>query len=221
MANCQSRWLNQKHTVKETLKTLLKNPVIAILRGVTPDIILPVSEVLIDAGFKVIEIPLNSPSALTSIELLAKRFGSETLVGAGTVLTVANVDDAISAGVSLILSPNRNQQVIERTVWHKVVSMPGVATPSEGFEALAMGADALKLFPSDVLGSLSVKAWRAVFPQTTPMFCVGGIDAKNIGCFRSYGATGIGLGSSLYTPSMSLLELADRAKKLLFAWHEK
>ena len=206
--------------MNNALQLILENPIIAILRGVSPGTVLSIGEALIGAGFKVIEVPLNSPSALASIELLSNRFGSDFIVGAGTVLTAAEVDDAVSAGVSLVLAPNCNAKVIARSVHHGVVSMPGVATPSEGFEALALGAHALKLFPSDVLGTSSVKAWRAVFPRATPMFCVGGIDASNIGSFRHAGATGAGLGSSLYTPSISVLDLAERAKKLMAAWQD-
>jgi 2-dehydro-3-deoxyphosphogalactonate aldolase len=202
------------------LTQLLDNPVIAILRGVTPDEVLAVGEVLIGAGFKVIEVPLNSPSAMISIEKLASRFGRDVVVGAGTVLTVTEVDGAVSAGAALILAPNRNVAVIERAVRHGVIAMPGVATPSEGFEALAAGAQALKLFPSDVLGPATIKAWRAVFPKVTPMFCVGGIDADNMGSFCRAGASGVGLGSSLYAPGVSLADLTQRAKILLGAWSQ-
>lgn len=205
--------------MNNALSLLMDNPVIAILRGVTPDKVLAVGEVLIEAGFRVIEVPLNSPSALVSIEKLASGFGSDVLVGAGTVLTVPEVNGAVSAGAALILAPNRNVAVIKRAVRHGVVSMPGVATPSEGFEALAAGAHALKIFPADVLGPATVKAWRAVFPKAAPMFCVGGIAAENMGSFRLGGASGVGLGSSLYVPGISSADLAMRAKDLLAAWH--
>lgn len=203
-----------------SFERLMANPVIAILRGVTPDRVLDVAHVLLDAGFKVIEVPLNSLNALASIEAVAREFGQDALVGAGTVLTVGHVDAAVSVGASLILSPNRNTEVIARTVLHRAVSMPGVATPSEGFEAMAAGAHALKLFPSDVLGPASVKAWQAVFPAGTPMFSVGGIGVENIRTYRLAGATGVGLGSSLYVPGVSLTELALRAQHLLSAWQE-
>ncbi len=219
MADCFGSRVGEARGVSEPLKQLLDCPVIPILRGVTPNEILSVGEVLIDAGFKVIEVPLNSPSALASIELVANRFGADVVVGAGTVLSVSDVDGSVSAGADLILAPNRNVAVIERAVRHGVVSMPGVATPSEGFEALAAGAHALKLFPSDVLGPATVKAWRAVFPKSTPMFCVGGTGIENMGGFRNAGANGVGLGSSLYEPGVSLTTLASRAKSLLAAWH--
>jgi 2-dehydro-3-deoxyphosphogalactonate aldolase len=218
MADCGGGRAGEFNNMSTALKQLLDCPVIAILRGVTPDEVLAVGKVLIDAGFKVIEVPLNSPSAFASIEMLASRFGADVVVGAGTVLSVTDVDGSVSAGANLILAPNRNIAVIERAVHHGVVSMPGVATPSEGFEALAAGAHALKLFPSDVLGPATVKAWRAVFPKSTPMFCVGGIGVENMGAFRNAGANGVGLGSSLYAPGVSLTTLAVRARSLLAAW---
>jgi len=219
MADRRGSGFGARSNMNDSLKLLLENPVIAILRGVTPDEVLAVGEVLIDAGFKVIEVPLNSPSAMASIEKLANRFGTEALVGAGTVLTLTEVDEAVSAGAALVLAPNRNVGVIERAVHHGVISMPGVATPSEGFEALAAGAHALKIFPSDVLGPATVKAWRAVFPKATPMFCVGGLEVENMGSFRNAGASGVGLGSSLYVSGVSLATLAMRAKSLLATWH--
>ena len=200
------------------LQRLLANPVVAILRGVTPDTVLGVAQVLLDAGFRVIEVPLNSPSPLVSIEALAREFGTELLVGAGTVLSPVQVDAVVAAGVGLVLSPNCHLPVIAQTLPHGVLSMPGVATPSEAFAALAAGAQALKLFPADVLGTASFKGWRAVLPTGTPMFGVGGIGADNLASFRLAGAAGVGLGSSLYVPGIGLDELAQRARQLLTAW---
>ena len=200
------------------LQHLLAHPVVAILRGVTPDTVLGVAQVLLDAGFRVIEVPLNSPSPLASIEALAREFGADVLVGAGTVLSPAQVDDVVAAGAGLVLSPNCHAPVIAQTLRHSVLAMPGVATPSEAFAALAAGAQALKLFPADVLGTASFKGWRAVLPKDTPMFGVGGIDADNLASFRQAGAAGVGLGSSLYVPGIGLTELALRARQLLAAW---
>ena len=200
------------------LQHLLAHPVVAILRGVTPDTVLGVAQVLLDAGFRVIEVPLNSPSPLASIEALAREFGADVLVGAGTVLSPAQVDDVVAAGAGLVLSPNCHAEVIAQTLRHGVLAMPGVATPSEAFAALAAGAQTLKLFPADVLGTASFKGWRAVLPKDTPMFGVGGIDADNLASFRRAGAAGVGLGSSLYVPGISLDELAQRARQLLAAW---
>ena len=200
------------------LQHLLAHPVVAILRGVTPDTVLGVAQVLLDAGFRVIEVPLNSPSPLASIEALAREFGADVLVGAGTVLSPAQVDDVVAAGAGLVLSPNCHAPVIAQTLRHSVLAMPGVATPSEAFAALAAGAQTLKLFPADVLGTASFKGWRAVLPKDTPMFGVGGIDADNLASFRQAGAAGVGLGSSLYVPGIGLTELAQRARQLLAAW---
>jgi 2-dehydro-3-deoxyphosphogalactonate aldolase len=200
------------------LQHLLAHPVVAILRGVTPDTVLGVAQVLLDAGFRVIEVPLNSPSPLASIEALAREFGADVLVGAGTVLSPAQVDDVVAAGAGLVLSPNCHAPVIAQTLRHGVLAMPGVATPSEAFAALAAGAQTLKLFPADVLGTASFKGWRAVLPKDTPMFGVGGIDADNLASFRQAGAAGVGLGSSLYVPGIGLTELAQRARQLLAAW---
>ena len=200
------------------LQRLLANPVVAILRGVTPDTVLGVAQVLLDAGFRVIEVPLNSPSPLVSIEALAREFGAEVLVGAGTVLSPAQVDDVVAAGARLVLSPNCHAPVIAQTLCHGALAMPGVATPSEAFAALAAGAQTLKLFPADVLGTASLKGWRAVLPAGTPMFGVGGIGVDNLASFRQAGAAGVGLGSSLYVPGIGLTELAQRARQLLAAW---
>lgn len=201
-----------------TLGILKANPVVAILRGVTPDAVVEVAQVLVDAGFNVIEVPLNSPAALSSIEKIANRLGSGVAVGAGTVLTAAQVDACAQAGATLILSPNMNLCVIRQTIARGMVSMPGVATPTEGFDALDAGAHALKMFPADLLGTASLKAWRAVFPTETALFSVGGIGAQNIRDFRLAGATGVGLGSSLYQPGLPLAELRRRATTLLAAW---
>lgn len=200
------------------LQHLLAHPVVAILRGVTPDTVLGVAQVLLDAGFRVIEVPLNSPSPLASIEALAREFGADVLVGAGTVLSPAQVDDVVAAGAGLVLSPNCHAPVIAQTLRHGVLAMPGVATPSEAFAALAAGAQTLKLFPADVLGTASFKGWRAVLPTGTPMFGVGGIGVDNLASFRQAGAAGVGLGSSLYVPGIGLTELALRARQLLAAW---
>lgn len=194
------------------------HPLVAILRGVTPDTVLDVAQVLLEAGFRVIEVPLNSPQALRSIETIQRVLGQRVMVGAGTVLTTAQVDACAQAGATLILSPNMNPRVIGRSREHGLLSMPGVATPSEGFDAIDAGAHALKMFPADVLGTASIKAWRAVFAPATSFFAVGGIGAHNLREFRLAGATGAGLGTSLYVPGLASDELAARASALLAAW---
>lgn len=201
-----------------SLQHLLAHPLVAILRGVRPEEVLAVGRTLWEAGFRTIEVPLNSPSPLASIAALAAEFGQDVLVGAGTVLSAAQVDEAVAAGAGLILSPHRDLSVIHRTLHHGALSMPGVATPSEAFEALGAGAQTLKLFPADVLGTASFKGWRAVLPPHTPMFGVGGIGVDNLASFRQAGASGVGLGSSLYQPGMPTDALQQRAQALMAAW---
>jgi len=193
--------------------------IVAILRGVKPDEVIEVAHTLVNAGIDIIEVPLNSPSPLDSIAALSREFPSHILIGAGTVLTPEQVDRVADVGARIVLSPNFNAQVVRQSKARGLTSMPGVATPSEGFDALAAGADALKLFPSEVLGVSSIKAWRAVFPPTTPMFSVGGINAENIALFKAAGATGVGIGSSLYSPQIDLAELARRASVLVERWN--
>ncbi len=201
-----------------TARVLQAHPLIAILRGVAPDAVLAVADALLAAGFRAIEVPLNSPQPFLSIERLAKHAGGDATIGAGTVLTPDQVDSAASAGAGLILSPNCQAGVIRRTLERGLYSMPGVATPTEAFAALDAGAHALKLFPADVLGALSIKAWKAVLPKEAGLFAVGGIGADNLASFRLAGAQGAGLGSSLYLPGISLAELGQRASRLLAAW---
>jgi 2-dehydro-3-deoxyphosphogalactonate aldolase len=205
-------------TVNAVASILQEAPLIAILRGVQPDEVLAVADVLLAAGFRGIEVPLNSPQPFLSIERLARHVGAGVAVGAGTVLTVAQADAAADAGAGLILAPNCNPAVIHGAVQRGLYSMPGVATPTEAFAALDAGAHAIKLFPADVLGTASVKAWKAVLPAGTGMFVVGGIGADNLASFRAAGAQGAGLGSSLYVPGLPLDELRVRASRLLAAW---
>lgn len=193
-------------------------PVIAILRGVKPDEALDVGHALFDAGIRAIEVPLNSPQPFTSIRKLADAFGTKALIGAGTVLTADDVDRVADAGGRLVLAPNLDLAVVARTKTRGLLSMPGVATPSEGFAALAAGADAIKLFPAELLKPVVVKAWRAVFPHETAMVAVGGIDIDNIASFKRAGVTGVGVGSALYAPGVTPDELSRRAKALLAQW---
>jgi len=192
--------------------------VVAILRGVKPDEVLGVAEALIEGGLAVIEVPLNSPQPLQSIERLARTVGSQVRIGAGTVLTAADVDRAADAGATLVLAPNFDAAVVQRSVQRGVFSMPGVATPSEGFAALAAGAHGLKLFPAEMLGPPVMKAWRAVFAPGTPMYAVGGVGESNIAAFKAAGASGVGVGSSLYAPGVAHAELTRRTRVLLQCW---
>jgi 2-dehydro-3-deoxyphosphogalactonate aldolase len=192
--------------------------VVAILRGVEPDAVLGVAEALIEGGIAVIEVPLNSPRPLDSIERLARTWGQQARIGAGTVLSAADVERAADAGATLVLAPNFDAAVVQRSVQRGLFSMPGVATPSEGFAALAVGAHGLKLFPGEMLGPPVMKAWRAVFAPHTPMYAVGGVGENNIGAYKAAGATGVGVGSSLYAPGVARTELTRRARALLQKW---
>ena len=201
------------------LDTYLKDlPLIAILRGVTPDEIVPVGRALYDAGFRVIEIPLNSPQPFDSIRRLTAELGEDCLIGAGTVLTEAQVAEVDAAGGRLIVSPNANLAVIRASKAAGLVSAPGVATPSEGFAALDAGADSLKLFPAEQLGPAVVKAWRAVFPKELALLPVGGITPDNMGPYVAAGANGFGLGSALYKPGLSAAQVSANAQAFAAGW---
>jgi len=193
---------------------------IAILRGVKPAEVLAVGRALLAGGVDIIEVPLNSPQPFDSIALLVREFGERALVGAGTVLTPADADRVADAGARLVLSPNFDAAVVQRTKARGLLSVPGVATPSEGFQALAAGADALKLFPAEMLGPAVLKAWRAVFPAGASMISVGGIGEHNLAAFKAAGASGVGVGSSLYAPGVAADEVERRARNLATRWHE-
>lgn len=197
---------------------LHRHPLVAILRGVSPGDVESAGEVLVEAGIRTIEVPLNSPGALRSIERLALRLEGRALLGAGTVLTAAQVDSVEGAGARVVLSPNRDRDVIARAAARGLYAMPGVATVSEAFEALDAGAHGLKLFPADVLGPASFKAWKAVLPADIDLFAVGGVANANLAGFRAAGARGAGLGGSLYTPGMAPDELGRRARTAVAAW---
>ncbi|MDC7828679.1 MULTISPECIES: 2-dehydro-3-deoxy-6-phosphogalactonate aldolase [Pseudomonas] len=201
------------------LDTYLKDlPLIAILRGVTPDEIVPVGRALYDAGFRVIEIPLNSPQPFESIRRLTAELDESCLIGAGTVLTEAQVAEVDAAGGRLIVSPNANLAVIRASKAAGLVSAPGVATPSEGFAALDAGADSLKLFPAEQLGPAVVKAWRAVFPKALALLPVGGITPDNMGPYVAAGANGFGLGSALYKPGLTAVQVSANAQAFAAGW---
>ncbi|UUD62659.1 2-dehydro-3-deoxy-6-phosphogalactonate aldolase [Pseudomonas seleniipraecipitans] len=193
-------------------------PLIAILRGVTPKEIVPVGLALYEAGFRLIEIPLNSPQPLQSISRLAAELGDRALVGAGTVLSVRQVEEVAQAGGRLIVSPNCNPEVIRATRRAGLFSSPGVATPSEGFAALEAGAQVLKLFPAEQFNPSIVKAWRAVFARDIALLPVGGITPAGMAAYVDAGASGFGLGSALYKPGMSAAEVGENAAAFVAAW---
>ena len=194
-------------------------PLIAILRGLTPDEALPVGQALAEAGFRIIEVPLNSPQPLRSIETLARALGDRCLIGAGTVTSAVQVTDVAQAGGRLIVMPHGDAQVIRAAKAQGLWCAPGIATPTEGFAALAAGADALKLFPAELLTPAVVKAMRGVFPPQVPFLPVGGITPQNLAAYRAVGANGFGLGSALYKPGMTPQQVAVQARAFVAAWN--
>lgn len=191
--------------------------IIAILRGISPDEVVDIAQCLVDCGISAIEVPLNSPRALDSIALLHRHFHDSAVIGAGTVLTVDQVESVARAGAKIVLAPDMNVDVIQRTVSLGLTSIPGVATPTEAFAALRAGALALKMFPADVLGTASLKAWRSVLPPAAQLFAVGGIEAGNAAGFLAAGAVGVGVGGWLYQPGRSIEQIRRRATELIDA----
>lgn len=192
--------------------------IIAILRGVRPGEVAAICETILDAGIDRIEVPLNSPEPLDSIATLAKRFGGQALIGAGTVLTPAQVDKVRDAGGALVVSPDCNAEVIRRTKELGMQSFPGVLTPTECFAALRAGADGLKIFPGDLLGPAGLKAIRAVLPQGTAVYAVGGAGPQNFADWVKAGADGFGIGSGIYTAGWDVAEVRARARDIVAAY---
>jgi len=199
---------------------LSPTPLIAILRGVRPEEAEAIASVLIEAGFGAIEVPLNSPEPLKSVEALARRWGHSVLVGAGTVLMRDDVERVAGAGAKLVVAPNANPAVIERALEFDLAVLPGAATPTEGFSALACGASALKLFPAEGMPPEVVKAWRAVLPKDTQLMPVGGITPERIAPYRRAGADGFGLGGALYRPGITAAEAKENARAFVAAWRQ-
>ncbi|MBN9531498.1 MAG: 2-dehydro-3-deoxy-6-phosphogalactonate aldolase [Alphaproteobacteria bacterium] len=193
-------------------------PLVAILRGVTPDEAVGIGEALVAAGFTTIEVPLNSPDPMVSIARLAGRFGGRCLIGAGTVLRVSDVAAVAATGAKLIVMPHADPVIITAAKAHGLVCVPGVATPTEAFAALAAGADGLKAFPAEQIGPEVIKAWRAVLPNATRVMPVGGITPARMAVYRAAGATGFGLGSALYKPGMDAAAVGANARAFVEAW---
>jgi 2-dehydro-3-deoxyphosphogalactonate aldolase len=195
------------------------HPLVAILRGIRPDEVVAVCEALFDRGFRSLEVPLNSPQPLQSIELLARRFGDETMVGAGTVLSEAAARDVAAAGGRLVVMPHCDVAVIRAAKAAGCVCLPGVATVTEAFAAIAAGADALKLFPAEQLGPDVLKAWRAVLPAECRLLPVGGITPARMAAYVQAGAAGFGIGGALYKPGKPIADIARDADAFLSAWN--
>lgn len=193
-------------------------PLIAILRGIRPDEVEAAGEALVDAGFTLIEVPLNSPDPLVSIERLARRLGTRAIVGAGTVLTPGQVAQVQDAGGAMIVSPNTDIAVIEESARRGMVSLPGYFTASEAFAALAAGASGLKLFPAEAASPAVIKAQRAVLPRDVPLFAVGGIGPDTMAPWLDAGANGFGLGSALYKAGATTQEIAANARAFVQSW---
>lgn len=193
-------------------------PLVAILRGVRPDEVEPIGDALVEAGFTLIEVPMNSPDPLVSIGRLARRLEGKALVGAGTVLTPDQVDAVQQAGGQLIISPNSNLSVIARSAEAGLISMPGYFTPTEAFAAVQAGASALKLFPAEAATPTVLKAQRAVLPKELPVLAVGGINPGNMGPWVAAGADGFGLGSALYKPGGTAAQVREAAQAFMQGW---
>jgi 2-dehydro-3-deoxyphosphogalactonate aldolase len=196
---------------------LARLPLIAILRGMKPEEAPAVLECLVDAGFRILEVPLNSPRPLDSLGYLVRHAPAGIVIGAGTVLTASEVGDVAATGAKLMIAPNCAPPVIAAAKARGLIALPGVATPSEAFTALAAGADGLKMFPGELLPPAAVKAWRAVLPKGTLLVPTGGVTPDNLAAYRAAGADGFGIGSALYKPGMSRDELAQKAAAFVAA----
>lgn len=195
-------------------------PLVAILRGLVPDKAQTTGEVLFQAGFRLIEVPLNSPNAFDSIELLAKEFVGRAMIGGGTVISADDVERVKQRGGDFVVSPNCNIEVIRRAKQRGMFVFPGVATPTEAFTALENGADGLKIFPAELIPPKGVKALLTVLPKGTDLIPVGGIDQTNMAGYLNAGATGFGFGSSLFKPSYDLDDISLNAKELVESYQK-
>jgi 2-dehydro-3-deoxyphosphogalactonate aldolase len=193
--------------------------IIAILRGVTPNEVNTVGDALYAAGIRIVEVPLNSPDPFASITKLAKHFGPRMVVGAGTVLSVQDVNQLKETGGSISVSPDCNPATIARAIELGLDPLPGVFTPTEAFAAIRAGAQHLKLFPAEVASPQTVKAWRAVLPRHVQVHAVGGVTPSNMAEWLACGVQGFGIGSSLYKQGMSMDAVSQSATTLVKAWN--
>ena len=192
-------------------------PLVAILRGLKPEEALDVGHAIVNAGFHILEVPLNSPDPMRSIQILAEAFPN-ALVGAGTVTTAQQVRDIKAAGGQLIISPHLDDNVVCEAVNLGLISLPGVATPTEALRAIALGAHGLKLFPAEMISPAVVKSMRAVLPGHIRLIPVGGIGTHNMADYRKSGASGFGIGSALFAPGKSAQAVGDSAAEFVHAW---
>jgi 2-dehydro-3-deoxyphosphogalactonate aldolase len=193
-------------------------PLIAILRGLRPEEAVAIGTAIADAGFRILEVPLNSPRPLESIRLLADALGDRCLIGAGTVLNAQAVTDVADAGGKVIVMPHADTQVIAAAKSAGLFCVPGVSTPTEAFAALDAGADALKAFPAELITPPVLRAWRAILSPEVPLLPVGGIDPAGMAVYRRSGAAGFGIGSALYAPGRSVADVAEAARAFALAW---
>ena len=193
---------------------LCECPLIAIIRGVRSDEAEAIGNAIYEGGIRIIEVPLNSPEPLRSIELLATRFGDRMLVGAGTVLRKEQVDEVKSAGGRIVVSPDTNTEVIAATAAAGLVSSPGYFTPSEAFAAIRAGAHSLKLFPAEGASPKVLQGHLAVIPKDVPVLAVGDISSENMGPWLDAGAAGFGLGSGLYKPGQSAADTLAKPRAM-------
>jgi len=193
---------------------LARCPLIAILRGLRPEEAVPIGEALVQAGIAILEVPLNSPDPVESIRRLAARFGASALVGAGTVMTEAQVAEVAAAGGRLLVTPHADAGLVRAAKAHGMLAAPGFFTPAEAFALLAAGADALKLFPAEAASPAVLKALLAVLPKGTPVLPVGGMAAETLAPWRQAGAAGFGIGSALYRPGDGPEPVGARAREL-------
>lgn len=200
----------------EFRRALAVAPLVAILRGITPAEAVPVGQALVDAGFRLLEVPLNSPDPLGSIAALADAFPM-AMVGAGTVLRRADVGPVQAAGGRLVVAPNFSLGVMQEARELDMACLPGIATPTEAFAALDAGATGLKLFPAEAIPPAALKAMRAVLPPDTLLLPVGGISPGNMGAYAAAGANGFGIGSALYKPGMTAEQVGVKAREFLQA----
>ena len=193
------------------LSFLKESPLIAILRGITPAEVIEISEALVEKNFKIIEIPLNSPDPIESIEMLVSHFKDEVIIGAGTVTDLTSIKLIAEAGARLSVMPNGSIRIVKAAKASGLITIPGVFTPTEAFAMIESGADALKLFPAEGAPPMVLKAMKAVLPTAIPILPVGGITPDKMAEYQKAGANGFGLGSALYKPGMTVDEVAQNA----------